>query len=126
MASEEYMTNEAQANQEQIRKEEEAIQAALEAGIAISTAYGQTPDKLMPISDKATLLNFAFRVAERARDRALEEAAKVIDDSQIYHREDGYEWIECLKNPKELAKSIRTLASDEGTKGTGALKRSEE
>ena len=37
----------------------EIMRLALEAGFALSTAYGQDTNKLMPISDVATLQRFA-------------------------------------------------------------------
>lgn len=36
--------------------------AALDAGFAISTAYGQDDGKLMPITDMATLMDFAIKL----------------------------------------------------------------
>ncbi len=43
-------------------------------------------------------------------NEAIEKSAEIIDSSQKYRRGlDGYEWIECLKNPKMLAQDIRGL-----------------
>jgi hypothetical protein len=50
-------------------KSEEIIELALEAGFAISTAYGKSEHKLMPISDIATLATFAYLVAKQERAR---------------------------------------------------------
>lgn len=46
----------------------EIMEAALICGFVISTAYGQGKDKLMPISDYATLKAFADRVREIPTD----------------------------------------------------------
>lgn len=44
---------------------QDVLSAALEAGFMVSTRYGQTPPKLMPVSDSATLIEFAKLIAER-------------------------------------------------------------
>lgn len=38
--------------------EDEIVAAALEAGFMLSTAHGQSENKLMPVSDKDTLMAF--------------------------------------------------------------------
>jgi hypothetical protein len=54
---------------------------ALDAGFMLSTQYGQTPPKLMPVSDSRTLVNFARKVikahmAESGRTPATVGKAK--------------------------------------------------
>lgn len=46
-------------------KKEDIIGCALEAGIMISTGYGQRPHQLIPASDEGTLINFANLLFKR-------------------------------------------------------------
>lgn len=52
-----------------------------------------------------------------AYNEGIEDSAKVVGESQKFHRSakglNRYEWIECLKNPIELARDIRSLKRGE-------------
>lgn len=43
-------------------KSDDIIACALEVGFSISTAYGMETKKLMPCSDRRTLLEFAYAI----------------------------------------------------------------
>ncbi len=58
--------------------DEAVLSKALEAGFAISTEYGQGNNKLMPISDSKTLLNFASLTQASITQSRIEEQATVI------------------------------------------------
>jgi hypothetical protein len=59
-------------------EEEDVVAAALEAGFAMSTAYGQEQPKLMPISDRATLESFARKIQERVLAQIAEKAKDAV------------------------------------------------
>lgn len=60
-----------------IQEKENIIAIALEAGFALSTAYGQEEPKLMPISDQATLQKFADLIIASQLQSILSEVEKL-------------------------------------------------
>ena len=63
--------------------DDEILAAAMEAGFAISTAYGQGASKLMPISDRATLgalYRHAYAAGMEAAAAMLERMAMAGSD----------------------------------------------
>lgn len=52
--------------------DDEITVAAMSAGFALSTAYGQSTTKLMPVSDRATLIAFARAIEHLARSTAAQ------------------------------------------------------
>ena len=53
-------------------KREEVLAQALEAGFMLSTAHGQKPLQLMPVSDSETLMRFAEKVIRAWESRTSE------------------------------------------------------
>ncbi len=52
--------------------DEEIIALALESGFMLSTAHGQDANKLMPVSDTATLIKFARALLRPVNQEMLE------------------------------------------------------
>jgi hypothetical protein len=77
--------------------EELAVQCALDVGIALSTAYGQGERKLMPISDRETIVEFA---------KAIQKALSIQQEADA---KDAARWRFLRSN---MAFSVRQLAYD--------------
>lgn len=65
-------------------KRDEIMQAALNAGIMISTQYGQGKNKLMPVSDVDTLVKFSKMV-----NAPMLEALKAVKAEYDLHLADN-------------------------------------
>lgn len=50
-------------------QKEDIYSIALEAGFMLSTQYGEAEDKLMPVSDGATLQKFAELILKKASEK---------------------------------------------------------
>jgi len=93
--------------------DEEIVGTALEAGFMLSTQYGQAEFKQMPVSDIATLRDFAERFYQLGRQHQRESDAMVCED-----RAEQYEAIEpfaCQSQYSEdraCAEAIRNNTGD--------------
>ena len=58
--------------------DEEIIAIAMETGFSVSTAYGQGPSKLMPISDGETLIQFARKIKSETTTELMALAEMVV------------------------------------------------
>lgn len=54
-------------------KSDDIIACALEVGFSISTAYGMETKKLMPCSDRRTLLEFAYAIERLVKQEENKE-----------------------------------------------------